>query len=154
MIVAVTGHRPDKLGGYSVEVSARLVELAINRIDLLSPEKVLTGMALGWDHAVAVACIVLGIPFMACVPCDNQEKMWPQKSKNLHKNLLRCASETVVVNPGAYQSWKMQSRNVYMVDRCDKLLALWNGTSGGTANCVRYAESICKPIVNCWEQWK
>ena len=32
-----------------------------------------------------------------------------------------------------------------MVDMCNELIAIWNGTSGGTANCIRYAqETHCK----------
>jgi uncharacterized phage-like protein YoqJ len=41
----------------------------------------------------------------------------------------------------------MQDRNKWMVDHCDALVAIWNGTSGGTANCVKYALSVNKPIV-------
>lgn len=33
----------------------------------------------------------------------------------------------------------MQKRNRYMVDRADKLIAVWNG-SYGTGHCVRCAE--------------
>lgn len=153
MILAVTGHRPDKLGGYSKDVFAKLVSFAAQKLELLSPEKVFTGMALGWDQAVAVACVDLGLPFVACAPCDNQERPWRQESKNLHRNLLRLASEVVVVSPGNYASWKMQARNVYMVDRCDTVLALWDGSDGGTANCVRYAESVGKKVINCWGEY-
>jgi uncharacterized phage-like protein YoqJ len=41
----------------------------------------------------------------------------------------------------------MQDRNIWMVDHCDALIAVWDGTSGGTANCVRYAQKVGKPIV-------
>lgn len=154
MIVAVTGHRPDKLGGYSQATLNKLVALAESELKRLDALTVITGMALGWDQAVAVAASNLGIPFLASVPFDGQESRWPSSSQAFYKDVLSRAKAVVVVNPGTYQAWKMQARNVYMVDRCDKLLAMWNGTSGGTANCVRYAESVGKPIVNCWEQWK
>ncbi len=41
----------------------------------------------------------------------------------------------------------MDKRNKWMVDNCDLLIAVWNGTSGGTANCVNYAKSINKQII-------
>jgi uncharacterized phage-like protein YoqJ len=41
----------------------------------------------------------------------------------------------------------MQKRNEYMVDKCDKLLAVWNGTTGGTHNCIKYAKSKGKEII-------
>lgn len=35
-----------------------------------------------------------------------------------------------------------------MVDRCDKLIACYNGdTSGGTYNCVQYAKKKGKEII-------
>ena len=33
-----------------------------------------------------------------------------------------------------------------MVDNSDVLIACWNGTSGGTANCVKYAEKTGNKI--------
>jgi uncharacterized phage-like protein YoqJ len=40
----------------------------------------------------------------------------------------------------------MQIRNEWMVDRCDKLIAVWDGSKGGTGNCVDYAKSVNKDI--------
>lgn len=34
-----------------------------------------------------------------------------------------------------------------MVDRCDRLIAVWDGSNGGTGNCVKYAKEVGKPIV-------
>jgi uncharacterized phage-like protein YoqJ len=41
----------------------------------------------------------------------------------------------------------MQIRNEWMVDRADQVIAIWDGTSGGTANCVEYATKMNKPIL-------
>lgn len=46
-----------------------------------------------------------------------------------------------------YKPWLMQKRNEYMVDRCDKITALWDGSSGGTGNCVKYAIKQNKNIL-------
>lgn len=40
----------------------------------------------------------------------------------------------------------MQKRNEWMVDRIDELLAIYNGTPGGTKNCIDYAKKLGKPI--------
>ena len=45
---------------------------------------------------------------------------------------------------GGYAGYKLQKRNEWMVDHCDILIAVWDGTSGGTANCVNYAQSVNK----------
>lgn len=39
-----------------------------------------------------------------------------------------------------------QQRNQWMVDRADAVLAVWDGSPGGTANCVNYARKVGKPI--------
>ena len=113
----------------------------------------LTGMAIGWDCAVAEACLNVGIPFVACVPFKGQETMWPDKTKRYYYDLLAKAVEVVYVCDPGYAAWKMQKRNEYMVDNSQKQLALWDGTSGGTANCVRYAASKDVEIINCWAEY-
>lgn len=70
--IAFTGHRPDKLGGYSPEADRRLVAFARRLVVALqaryAPERFISGMALGWDMAVAEACASKGLPFIAAVP--------------------------------------------------------------------------------------
>jgi uncharacterized phage-like protein YoqJ len=154
MRLAVTGHRPDKLGGYKTDVYRRLRQLAKRKIEELKPELVLTGMALGWDQAVADACVDLGVPFEACVPFNGQEKIWPDKSKLHYKELLMLAKEVIYVCEPVFAPWKMIRRNEYMVDNSDHLLALWNGTDGGTGKTCKYALKVGREITNCWEDWR
>lgn len=142
MIVAGTGHRPTKLGGYSPQAFDRLVALAEGWLTDNRPSKVISGMALGWDMALAQASINLGIPFVAAVPFHGQEGNWPMTSRISYHKLLEKSESTIVVSPGGYAAFKMQKRNEWMVDNCDTLLALWNGSAGGTFNCIRYAKSV------------
>lgn len=148
MVIGATGHRPHKLGGHSDEIMERLILIAEDAID--GYDKVITGMALGWDTAVAIAALNKGIPFVVAVPFIGQESMWPEESQIIHNNLLDLASEVVIVCEGGYSARKMQIRNEWMVDRSDVILALWDGSSGGTGNCIRYATRKKKPIKNVW----
>jgi uncharacterized phage-like protein YoqJ len=160
MKIAVTGHRPNKLGGYSDEAFESLAlfaELMLN-VPGPKPQFVFTGMTLGWDQAIAEACWSLEIPFVACIPCEGQERKWPQESQERYQRLLNLATKVVVVNPGGYASWKMLSRDYYMVDQLttkqDKLLALYNGDEeGGTYKTVLYANNKNKVVENCWKHW-
>ncbi len=154
MIVAGTGHRPDKLGGYSTEAMARLVRLAMQSISgARQPKLVISGMALGWDTALAIAAWTLGIPYTAAVPFKGQESRWPKGNQEQFNFLLSKAKEIVYVCDDGYAPWKMQKRNEWMIDHCDTVLALWNGSAGGTANCIGYAEKIGKPVINVWETY-
>jgi uncharacterized phage-like protein YoqJ len=151
MILAGTGHRPDKLGGYSQDVFKRLLAVASDALGTYKPDVVISGMALGWDQALAQAAVDHNIPFIAAVPFEGQEMVWPDTSRLTYNLLLARAQERIVVNPGPYASWKMQARNVWMVDNADQILALWDGKpGGGTWNCIQYANQQNKPVINCW----
>jgi uncharacterized phage-like protein YoqJ len=155
MIIAGTGHRPDKLGGYGWDIFMRLTVFAQHELDRLNPDSVISGMALGWDLALTHACVQRGIPFIAAVPFNGQAKRWNVDWVDHYLKLLDKAKEVVVVSEGGYAPWKMHKRNEWMVDHCDKLLALWDGVAGGgTFNCVQYANKVGRPVDNCWERWK
>lgn len=154
MIVAGTGHRPSKLGGYDKEATDKLIKVADMYLGTARPSEVISGMALGWDQALAWAAIRLHIPLVAAIPFEGQENMWPVQSKANFHTILKHAKDVVYVSEPGYAPWKMQVRNQWMVNSCDVVLALWDGSDGGTANCVRYAEQAEKPIVNLYEEWR
>lgn len=153
MIVAGTGHRPDKLGGYGPEVSTRLIVLARDWLIAYKPERVISGGALGWDQALAWAAQSTDIPYTMALPFEGFEKQWPKSSQDDLARLLDKAHEIVDVSEPGYAPWKMQVRNQWMVDHCDQVLALWNGSKGGTGNCIAYANKVGKPIVNLWDAY-
>ena len=153
--VSGTGHRPDKLGGYSDEAFNQLVEIAEKAFTQIQPTEVISGMALGWDMALAQAAINRGIPFIAAVPFVGQENMWQKKTQDYYKELLSKAKEVVIVSEGGYSAYKMQVRNEWMVNNCDLVLAMHNGdTFGGTFNCVTYVTKVGKPMVNFYNKLK
>jgi uncharacterized phage-like protein YoqJ len=154
MIIAGTGHRPDKLGGYSKEVFQDLRATARARLSASQPKLVISGMALGWDMAIAAAAYDLKIPFAAYIPFVGQQSRWPDLSQRQWQWLMDRAALHEVCSEGGYAAWKMQHRNKRMVDDCNVLLALWDGSEGGTGNCVAYATKIEKPTVNVWDEYK
>lgn len=151
MIYAATGHRPNKLGNeydlvgpYSEYIRGELKTILRN----MKPEKVISGMALGVDTLWALVALELNIPVIAAIPFEGQERMWPAKSRSLYNLILTDKRVTKhVVCEGGYAAWKMQKRNEWMVDNCDILVAVWDGTFGGTGNCVAYAKSVDKGIL-------
>lgn len=153
MILSATGHRPDKLGGYDAKTENALRLLAHRKLVELRPDEVITGMALGWDQSVASAAMLAGIPFVAAIPFETQERKWPAHAQKVYREILAAASRVEIVSTGGYANWKYQKRNAWMVDNSDSILALWNGTAGGTANCVGYAGTKHKPIINLWNEW-
>lgn len=154
LVIAATGHRPNKLGGYGPDVFDRLVRTADLYLRQWRPDSTISGMALGWDMAFAQASAELGMPFHAAVPFEGQQSQWPASSQRYWEELIKLAASVTIVSPGAYHVEKMQIRNEWMVNRGHRLCALWDGSAGGTGNCVRYAQSNPKVAIdNVWPQW-
>lgn len=158
MIAAATGHRPEKLGGYDNRTSLALGGLATEWLAFnLDVEEMIVGMALGWDQAVAGACVATGVPFIAAVPFEGQSSTWPAEARAKYDRLLAQAKEIVIVTPGELFGRQiaaaMQRRNEWMVDRAKKVVALWDGSWGGTHNCIMYANKIGVPVENLWPRW-
>lgn len=164
MILSVTGHRPDKItidgrNAYDPEVYVRLVAFATKMIEeeIRHLEEVILGMAQGWDQAIAEACIATGTLFVAAIPFIGQESKWPEAAQRRYHEILSRAILTKTICEGGYTAWKMQKRNEYMVNNSTKLLALWDGSPGGTANCLKYARGVTDypvPIRNVWAEWQ
>lgn len=152
MIIAGTGHRPNRLGGYSLEAFIKLESIATEWLLENKPTKLISGMALGWDQALASAAIDCKIPFIAAIPFKGQESVWNYNSKKQYNELLEWADDIIYCSEPGYSAHKMQIRNEYMVDECDILLAMYDGTKGGTHNCVEYAKSKNKQIINLYDK--
>jgi uncharacterized phage-like protein YoqJ len=146
--VAVTGHRPDKLGGY--KVPNPLYDLVLKGLYdaflLLKPTHVITGMALGIDQWAAELCINMDIPFTAAIPFPTQDKIWPASSKAKYQWLLTKAAQRFYTSDGDFEPIKMQRRNEYMINVCNHVVTAFNGSPGGTANCLGYAAQLGRPI--------
>ena len=153
LIVAGTGHRPDKLGGYGPRAASVLFDLAFYELKYISPDAVISGMAIGWDQALAAAALHIGVPLWAYVPFRGQEVLWPPSAQRAYKKILNEAESVDYICDPGFAAWKMQERNKAMVDDCTKVLALWDGSAGGTGNCVKYANRQGKPVLNCWSRF-
>lgn len=154
MIVAATGHRPEKLGGYGMTVQANLFRLARGWLETAKPKAVISGMALGWDTAVARAALDAGVLLTCAIPFAGQASRWQPEDRAEYFRILRTAYCVHYVSEPGYSAAKMMLRNRWMVDAADAVVALWDGTDGGTANCVRYARSKGLEPVNLWQRWE
>lgn len=153
--IAGTGHRPDKLGGFG-NCEAALYAFLRSLLPSLAPRGIISGMALGFDTALAFAARDLGIPYVAAVASPGQERLWPTKAQTRYHELLADAAKVVYVYPAdSPLSWpqRLHQRNIWMANKSDFVLALHNGSPGGTANMLRYCDSIQRQTFNLWPQW-
>jgi len=148
MKVAFTGHRPNKIGGYDRNnQTRRLIRHAIGlKLRELHATYVITGGALGVDTDAANVAWNLDIPYSVIAPCQNHSSKWPAESQREYNVMCSHADEHRIIDV-PYSPAAMQRRNEIMVNECDVLIAIWDGSSGGTANCVRYARSKKKTLI-------
>lgn len=140
MQIAFTGHRPDKLGGYAHNPTHDYVNKKLTEwVSRFPTATFITGMALGVDQMAARVCEQLKVPFIAAVPFLGQENTWDEASRKEYDRLLMVAKEVVFVCKPGYSPEKLHARNRWMVDRADMLIAVHDGSPGGTLSCMDYA---------------
>jgi uncharacterized phage-like protein YoqJ len=168
--IAITGHRPDKLGGYDANNPLRvhlrnrfkdvLLSLVAEALTFRGTKpqdvEVYVGGALGFDIDAARVCAETVVPFVVAVPFPSQWKRWKPSDQAVYRNMLTYAKRVEYVSKvdppksdgvdsGAINM--MYARNRYMVDRCDIVVAAWDGSRGGTGHCVEYARQKGKEII-------
>ena len=157
MKVMITGHRPGKLGGYNPEnpqrqqLEAKFDEI-LDRAIIAANKKnqtvvAISGMALGCDQWWANQAIAKSLEVHAYIPFEGQESRWPESAKQYYHALLKHCTRILVSCSGIYAPWKMQKRNRDMVDNSDYCIAVWDGSNGGTANCISYIMQKRKPLL-------
>lgn len=148
--VATTAHRPHKLNNEYDHIGpcSEYVRKEYRKKLISSKATIaITGMAIGGDTLFALEALDLGLKVWAAIPFDGQEKKWPRKSQDLYNKILSnpLVTSFYISEPG-YANYKFQVRNEWMVDECDLLVAVYDGTTGGTHNTVKYAEKVGKPL--------
>lgn len=153
MKVSVTGHRPNKLYGYDLnnihyQKMKDWMKYFLKSVDC---HEAISGMALGVDQLFALAVLELkedgyNIKLHCAIPCRNHSSKWPQESQRLYQSMIDRADEVRLVTDDAYRPEYMQLRNEYMVNLADEVIAIWDGSKGGTGNCVSYAIKKNKKI--------
>lgn len=154
--VSFTGHRPNRLPFLS-ELEPECVKLK-NRIEAAVREVIAdgadlfnTGMALGVDMWAAE--IVLGlkeefphIKLTALIPCPDQADRWGEELKARYNGILARCDKVITISP-CYDTECMKKRNMALVDSCDVLIAVFDGSRGGTYQTVNYAKFRHKQMV-------
>ena len=173
MKICFTGNRPNKLGGYdwlnekNMKIMLEIFRKVENIIKQNSSEEFhfICGGALGVDQMAFHICNKLKnkydnkITLELAIPFKNQYIKWrfeDIKRYNLHKKQADIVTYVDEIpeynkynlNAGIYDIRKMQLRNMYMVDNSDIVIAVWDGTRGGTKSCVDYTRKQNKDIIN------
>ena len=144
-----TGHRPDKLPWGFDERDPRCIAIKhsmareIEALYVRGFRHFISGMAQGCDLWFAEAALALreqypDLSVEGAVPCPTQADNWPEVQRQRRRDILdRCDLETLVQQH--YDRFCMLRRDRYMVDRSAAVLAVFDGTPGGTQYTLNYA---------------
>lgn len=136
MILAVTGHRPERLKGQEKLVK----EWAVEQLTRLHPSMIYDGMARGTDQIIATAAKELNIPIICCYP-------FPKKYYSPTEKWIMEGNHIAFVS-NKYSKMAYFVRDRFMVDNADALLCVWDGVGGGGTFITRnYAIEKNKQII-------
>lgn len=175
--VAFTGHRPSKTGGYDrdnptrVMIRTKLDEVCTYLIQNCYTDEFMEGGAQGIDQDAGDVILNIireskeesnGTPICAlhaAIPFPGQERLWPKEGQDYYRNQLKDIADqdrTQVLVDYVHTTtpktkWDavkwLDDRNHHMINWCDLLIAIWDGTLGGTKNAIDYAKKVGKPIL-------
>ena len=144
-----TGHRPEKLPWQYNEADPRCVSVKRRIMDAVESAyregfcHFLCGMALGCDQYFCECVLALrevhpDVTLEAVIPCPTQADAWPPKQRERYRRLVAaCDAETMVSTH--YTPYCMLRRDRYMVDHASLVIAVFDGTPGGTRYTMEYA---------------
>jgi len=153
MVLGITGHRPPKCGGYNdkTNLSSQIKYMLKKLVLEAQPASVVSGMALGVDQWAAEVALELGIKVIALIPCIQQDSKWPESSQRKYAQLLeqiaKAGGTIEYVTEIPYTPTCMQQRNQRIVDYSTQMIAIWDGSRGGTGSCVRLAKQASRPVI-------
>lgn len=151
-IIGVTGHR--KLSHSNKEVR-RVLDRSLTFLrQEKGYNKVITGMALGFDTLVAQVCIDIGMPYIAALAFESQSEKWNTNDTDWYKHLLNKAEYVKRVSTGNWENWKYLKRDTWIVENSDMLMAYIKNEqdlkSSGTGFTVNEAIRLGKPWRNIY----
>lgn len=158
--IAFTGHRPEKIGGYDENHPMRIavktaiadaLKRAIAKYSATREIIVVTGGAQGVDTDAAREAHKLGLKFVVARPCNDHGNFFKAEGKVRYQKMLALAHKVVIVNDKPYdlagKEKCLHARNQWMVNNCDVVVAIWDGSPSGTSNCVDYARKLKRPMI-------
>ena len=144
-----TGHRPEKITENVEVIKANLKKEIIKTIEL-GYDTFLTGMALGTDTWAADIVLEIkkengDIKLICAIPFRGVERnRSPELQAKFHE-ILESADGAEYMSE-KYKRWVFLARDRWMVDHSSYVIAVYNGSKGGTEFTVDYARKQGRKI--------
>lgn len=146
-----TGHRPQSLPWGFNEQDERCLKMKEQlKMEIKNAIEngyttFISGMALGFDMICAETVLELKksypqIKLIGAIPCKTQDKLWKEKDKQRYRALLAQLDGIRCIYDDYIGPECMLERNHFMINNSSLVIALFNGTSGGTKKTLDYAK--------------
>lgn len=113
-------------------------------------------LADGADTVFAEAVVAAGAPLEAVVPARGYREALPPEHHPAYDRLLERAVLVHELGHGASTSEAHMDAGRLLVERCDRLVAVWDGEPargpGGTADVVAHARALSRPVSVLWPE--
>lgn len=93
-----------------------------------------SGMASGVDLWFCNTCFQMGIPYVACIPFEEQADTMGEEERDYRQRLINGAVSVRAV------------KNSWMVEASDMGIIVWDGNKGGTHNVLQQMVERKKPF--------
>lgn len=144
-----TGHRPPKLSfGFdeSAEACVALKKRMLQESVRLYEQGIRTyyiGMAQGvdlWAGEIVAGMkrMLEGVRMVAVIPYADQARSWNQEMQSRYAAVMESADEVIQISQ-QFTKACLHQRNRYMVEHASHMIAVYNGSSGGTKSTLAYA---------------
>lgn len=144
-----TGHRPEKLGLPAQDVKAAL-NLAISSAIQDGFSVFISGMSRGVDLWAAEIVLKrkreLPLTLIGAIPYPDFPGRWAPKWQELYQKIYASLDDIPFFSP-AFSYPSFQKRNLWMVHPSSRLIAVYNGSRGGTYNTLLEAKKQNMTIV-------
>lgn len=138
-----TGHRPEKLKRSEEKIKKGLKESILKAIHE-GYTTFIAGMARGvdiWAGQIVLRLrqhnpelrLIVALPYPGC------DTRWTANWRRQYAEVLK-AADLVKASRPAYNTTSFQKRDEWMVDHASRVIAVYDGMSGGTKNTIVYAK--------------
>lgn len=146
-----TGHRPDRLIEPESEIRTKL-ETAIRNAIADGFVTFISGMAPGvdiWAAEIVIKLRETEFPDIHLIAASPYKGFEEKADDNRIQHYNRCMENADLVRfiCDGYNRSCFQIRNEWMVNHCSRVIAVYNGTPGGTKNTIEYAKKKNVEIV-------
>lgn len=161
--LSFTGHRTEKLPktAEKQEVLKSALREEIDKAIAEGIDTFLMGACYGFDLMAANVILLRQriiyptdpphINLIAAVPFEGQPNRWNEADRNLYFNTLEKCDEVITLNT-RYKNGVYHERNRWLVDNSSRMICYYDGSNGGTAYTVKYAEKAGLPVTNLYQK--